>query len=186
MLVIDLVESEVFDDALHVKELHDEYAIVSQGAADAIGNAVEFFEVEENAGSVDHIEFSVQGLSDIQIEKGVERGDVVICGDFGGGFGGFNAQAIKAEGLEILELRAIVGADVENRFGFFVLGESLVYFAGDAAKVFGEGSGDAGEISVISEHGFFGDREVELRGLAIGAPDHAQGVEWFFSDLLGF
>ena len=60
MLVIDLVEGQIFDDSLHVQELHDKDAIVGQAMTDAIRDAVQFFQMKENAGGVDHIELATQ------------------------------------------------------------------------------------------------------------------------------
>jgi hypothetical protein len=37
---------------------------------------------------------------------------------------------------------------------------------------------------VIPEHDFLLDREVKLGGMAVPAPKHTQGVEWFGSHLI--
>jgi len=56
MLVIDLVESEVFDDPFHVKELNDEDSIVLETFPNALGDGMQFFKVEEHTGGVDEVE----------------------------------------------------------------------------------------------------------------------------------
>lgn len=75
MLVINLIESQIFDDLLHVKELDDKHAVVFQRAADAFGDGMQFLEMEEDPGSIDHIELSAQRLSDFFIEECLQRLD---------------------------------------------------------------------------------------------------------------
>ena len=65
MLVIDLVERQVLHDLLHIQKLHDEDSIVLQALANAFGDRMQFFEMEENSSRVNDIEFSIQRLLEL-------------------------------------------------------------------------------------------------------------------------
>ena len=69
MLVIDLVERDVLHDLLHVEKLHDEHSVILQALADAFGDGMQFFEMEENSGTIDDIEFLIQRLRDVVVEE---------------------------------------------------------------------------------------------------------------------
>src|SRR5581483_4504897 len=49
MLVIDLVESQVLDDLLHIQKLHDKDSITFQAGPDTVGHGVQFLEMEKDA-----------------------------------------------------------------------------------------------------------------------------------------
>ena len=55
MLVINLVECQIFYNALHVEKLNDKDTIFPQKLPDAIGNRMEFFQMKENACSINDI-----------------------------------------------------------------------------------------------------------------------------------
>ena len=69
MLVIDLVERQVLHDLLHIQKLHDEDSIVLQALANAFGDRMQFFEMEENSSRVNDIEFSIQRLRNAAVEE---------------------------------------------------------------------------------------------------------------------
>ena len=86
----------------------------------------------------------------------------------------------------MLELRAVVGADVEDGFGFRIFCETIVHVCGNLVEMVRKRARDAGEIRVIAEHGFFRHCVIELRRVAITAPNHPQRIARLSSNFFGF
>src|SRR3954471_5456348 len=66
VLVINLVEGKVFDDALHIEKLHDENTVLLQRFSNTISDRMELFEVEKNTCSINHIELTTKVLRNFQ------------------------------------------------------------------------------------------------------------------------
>ena len=56
VLVIDLIERQVVENALHVEELDHEHAVVREAETDAVGHGMELLQVEEDTRGVDDVE----------------------------------------------------------------------------------------------------------------------------------
>src|SRR4051794_11378035 len=59
MLVIDLVESQVLDDLFHIEKLDYKNAVLLEAVPYAFRYRMQFLEMEEHTGSIDHIEVPV-------------------------------------------------------------------------------------------------------------------------------
>src|SRR5581483_1155568 len=114
VLVVDLIESEILYDPLHVEKLYDEYAVLVQCLAYGIRDGVQLLQVKEDAGSIDNVEFPVQLAGNLQIEELVYRWNARLVGEPRGGPGGFHSQDVVAQILEMTELRTVVRADVQH------------------------------------------------------------------------
>ena len=117
MFVINLIERHVFDNALHVEKLHHENAVIGQDGTNPVGHGMKLFEMEEDARGIDDLELSTQGQGYLQVEELVERGDPGVIGNTGRRLRGFNAHDVVTQRLEMLELRTVIGTDVEDSTG---------------------------------------------------------------------
>ena len=186
MLVINLVEGQVLHDLLHIQELHDEHAVVRQALANAVGNRVQFLKVKEHAGGVDHVELPVQALDQFEVEELIQRRHARFIRDLRGAFRRFDPQHVVAQGLEMLELRTVVRADIQHGPRLLArIGETLIDLGGDLTEVFAQRPRHAGEVRVVAEHNFLLDRVVQLHGRTLAAIHHAQrihrlGADFFF------
>jgi len=178
------VEGVVLHDALHVQELHDEHAVFGQRLADAVGHRVKLFEVGEHAGGVDGVEPAADVACGIGVEERVQRRHAGFDCHARGRLRRLDAEHVAAERLKMFELRSVVAADVQHRRVHLACEKPLVHFLRHPGKMIAERTRDAGEIRVVSEHHFLAHGEIELRGSAGVAVDHAQRVVRFVADLL--
>src|SRR6266542_2593448 len=80
MLVVDLIESHVLDNPLHVEELNNKDAVVAQTFANALGDRMQLLKMEKYAGRVDSVEVSAQAACRFAVEEGVERRHASLLG----------------------------------------------------------------------------------------------------------
>src|SRR4249920_3093594 len=105
MLVIDLIESQVLDNLLHVEKLNDKYAVRLQALSNAVCHRVQFLQVEEHSGSIDDVELSIQGTGDSIVEKRMNRIDAISICDRRRRRGRFNSKHGISKRLEMRQLR---------------------------------------------------------------------------------
>jgi hypothetical protein len=82
MLVINLIEGIIFKNALHIKKLNNENAVVLQSFFDRFGNRMKLFEMEKYAGCIDDIEGSPDVFNRLEIEKLITCVNAGIFGNF--------------------------------------------------------------------------------------------------------
>src|SRR5215470_7789652 len=139
MLVMDLIESQVLDDLLHVEKLDNKHAIFSKAFPDAFGNRVQFFKMKKHTGGVDHIEGLIERSREIQVKEGLKRFDSLVVCNGGCRPARFHSKHRVSQVLVVFQLGPIVGPDVQNGPGLAAAHKAIVYFMRDLQKVIVEG-----------------------------------------------
>src|ERR1035441_4435169 len=130
MLMVNLIEGNILHYALHIEELNDEDPVLLESLPNPLGNGVEFFQMEEDAGGVDQIELAPKPACQGVIEELIERWDARGIGALGRASGRLHAKHVVAEILKVLELGPVVGADIQNRLGSGAFEKACVSFHG--------------------------------------------------------
>ena len=178
MLVIDLVELGVAQHGGQGNGLHAEHATVADQLGDALGDAMQFFEVKENARRRDQLGAAFGGndfMGHFDVEEARPRFDPALVGHFRQ-----VARAVHAEGAEAVFLvagqpGAVVAADVHDQ----VVGleaEPCDEAVGAVLEMGAQGLGSAGDIEVFTKHRFLGHGVVDLHGGAVVAKADLQRV----------
>src|SRR2546430_371512 len=116
---------------------------------------MKFLEMEKHAGCIDNVELSIERSCNAAVEKCMNRFDTAFACDCRSRAGGFHPKCGVSQCLEMLQLRSIVGTDIEHRLASTAPHERLVNLAGDTGKMGAERFCDAGKIGVIAEQNFF-------------------------------
>ena len=183
VLVVDLVEGQVLHDAFHVQELHHEHTVGFEALLDGAADRMQLFQVKEHARGVEHIELLADGRHRGFVEELVQRGHTGFVGHARRGLRRLHPQDLVAQRLKVLELRAVVRADVQHRLVRLPSEEPGIDLRGDVAEVFGQRLGHTRQIGVIAEHDFLFDREIQLGGVAVVAvqdPERIKGLSAHF------